>query len=470
MSEPAVLNQVVTDPRREYISASIEYRYFIGDRALPQSIDDAERDFGIDIYDRMFNDPIIGGHVDLLRIKTLETGLTIKPAYVCPNLATAPAEDIKRHEDADRVARYVRFVLSGLKNDAFSSLGDVLWDMLEAIYKGHRLAEITTEVAKTGEFAGYERIESIRAKPRENYAFIVDGYHRFRGIMAIVPGKGINIRQGLVFDITQLPNAISPDKLFILTLGSRGGDPRGRSWLRSAYAPWYEKLIARSDDLKNIAQHAGGKVSIEMPENPSSSDPNKTPEEEVLEHAVQWVNGGVMVVKYGTKITVHYPNGTSAPFETFIARRDREIVLAIIKGIRATMEAQHASKADSGTGENLLDSVVNFLRGKLCESLTRPLERIVARNLGEEAAELMPEIGMSSVAQPDIAIELPAWASVGYEIDDSQTAAVDTRFGLPQRAEGWQERKAAQRSAAPLPPQEQEQEEDESTVDENDRD
>ncbi len=468
MSEPAVLNQVVTDPRKEFISASIEYRYFIGDRALPQSIDDAEADFGLAIFDRMYNDPVIGGHVDLLRIKVLENGMSITPAYVCDDLSSASPGDVQRHNEADRVARYVRFMLTGLEDDQFSGLKDVLWDMLGAIYKGHKLAEVTTELATTGEFSGYERIESIRAKPRENYAFVVDGYNRFRGVMAIVPGKGITIRQGLVFDINQLPNAISPDKLFILSLGAQNGDPRGRSWLRPAYAPWYEKLIARSDDLKNLAQHAGGKISIEMPENATSSDPAKTPEQEVLDNAVQWVNGGVFVAKYGTKLTVHYPNGTAAPFDTFMNRRDREIVLAIIKNIRSTMDTQHGSRADSSTGENMLDSVVNFLREKLCEAFARVLKRIVVRNLGEAAAELMPEIGMSSAAQPDIATEVRAFSSAGYELDESQFSGVDNRLGMKPRAEGWAERRA-ERKQKPLPPQ-KEQEDDESTTDEDDRD
>jgi len=436
---PTRTTPVVSDPRREYIAASLEYRYFIGDRALPQSIDDAERDFGLDIYDRMMNEPVIGGHVDLLRIKVLENGLTVEPFYICEDLERATPEERQRHEESERVANYVRFVLAGLEDDDFSGLGDVLWDMLEAIAKGHRLAEVTTELATTGPFAGLERFESIKAKPRENYAFVVDGMNRFRGVMAVMPGKGITVRQGLIFDLGSIPNALNPDKLFVLTFGARGGNPQGRSWLRAAYAPWYEKQLARVEELKYIGQHAGGKVSGTTAENASAADPAKTPEEEMLDDLVQWANGGAIALKYGATVQAHYPPSGQSPFDAFIDRRDKEIVLAIIKAIRATMEAQHGSRADSGTGENLLDSVVGYIRTKLCDSFGRVLRRVVARNLGEDALEFMPALAMSKVEKPDFATTVSALAQVGYTIHTSQFPGFDRAIGAPQRAEGWDE-------------------------------
>ena len=436
---PASSTPVVSDPRREYISATLEYCYFIGDRALPQSIDDAERDFGLEIYDRMMNEPVIGGHIDLLRIKTLENGLTVEPFYICEDLERATPEEKARHEASERVADYVRFVLSGLEDDDFSGLGDVLWDMLEAIYKGHRLAEVTTELATFGPFSGLERFESIKAKPRENYAFVVDGMNRFRGVMAVMPGKGITVRQGLIFDLGSIPNSLNPDKLFVLSFGARGGNPQGRSWLRPAYAPWYEKQLARVEELKYIGSHAGGKVSGTTAENASSSDASKTPEEEMLDDLVQWANGGAIALKYGATVQAHYPPSGSSPFDAFIDRRDKEMVLAIVKAIRATMEAQHGSRADSSTGENLLDAVVGFIRTKLCDAFSRVLRRVVLRNLGESALETMPSLAMSKVEKPDFATTVTALSRVGYRIHSSQFPGFDRAIGAPQRAEGWDE-------------------------------
>ena len=41
-----------TDIVGSYIGSSVEYGFLQTDRALPQSIDDAERDYGPDIYER----------------------------------------------------------------------------------------------------------------------------------------------------------------------------------------------------------------------------------------------------------------------------------------------------------------------------------------------------------------------------------------------------------------------------------
>ena len=44
---------------------------------LPPFIDDAERDFGLDIYTRMLNDPAVGSALDAIKIAILGDGISI---------------------------------------------------------------------------------------------------------------------------------------------------------------------------------------------------------------------------------------------------------------------------------------------------------------------------------------------------------------------------------------------------------
>ena len=432
--------EVKSDPQASYIASSTAFKFYIGDRALPQSIDDLERDFGYSategVYGRMFNEPILGGITDGLILATIEPGIDISPRFSVDQELEVNSEDQYDADQSKKVAEYVKEIFAHLELNG-GSLADIYYDLLLAIVFGHRLAEATTKICDSGEFKGLEVLESIVVKPRENYAFVLDHMNKFRGVMAIVPGVSMLVRQGFVFDASGLANVIAPEKLILLTIGAREGNPQGRPWYRSAYSPWYEKQIARQEELKYIAQHAGGKITGTTPENAKSADPTKTPELEMAENLMNMVNGGVGAFPYGSEVTVHYPTGTS-PFDAYNDRRDREMVLAVTKQIRATLEAQYGSKADSGTAQNTLDKVHNYLRKKLCEAFAKFLRPVVARNLGLDAAtKYFPTITMATVNAPDFAADVVALAAAGYTFDPGQFPWIDNKYGIGPRPKDW---------------------------------
>ena len=47
---------------REYVAGSTDFPYQQFQRALPRYVDDAERDFGSDLYERMLRDPMVRAH------------------------------------------------------------------------------------------------------------------------------------------------------------------------------------------------------------------------------------------------------------------------------------------------------------------------------------------------------------------------------------------------------------------------
>jgi hypothetical protein len=465
---------ITSQPGRSYVASSTDYRFYIGDRALSQNIDDVEKDFGIGvngIYSRMLNEPVLAGIVDGLIMSAIEPGMRFSPRFSIDDNHEPTPEQEADAKEACRVADYAQTVIDGLDLSGGSFKG-LLYDLLLAVVYGHRLAEATTRLATTGEFAGYEVLETATVKPRENYAFVLDEMNRFRGVMAIVPGVSLMIRNGFLFDAAQFPNVLPPEKLITVTVGGREGNPQGRSWFRSAYSPWFEKQLGRAEELKYIAQHAGGKITGTTPENATSYDPEKTPEMEMVDSLSNLSNGGVAAFPYGSQITVHYPASTTA-FGDFADRRDREMTLAVAKQIRATLEAKHGSKADSSTAENQQDKVHNYLRNLLVEAIVKFLRALIRRNLGELAAtKYFPVVSMATVNNHDFATDIAALGSVGYTVDESQFEAIDRRYEIGKRAAGWRDRQAAEKAkaAAALPAMNQpvtEEEEPEEGINED---
>jgi len=437
------LAPVVTDIAGSYIGSSAQYGFIQVDRALPQTIDDAERDFGDDIYDRMANDAVLGGAEAYLKVLVLSVDLNVSPAIEEPR----PHEARARHAEfakAKQAADFCRAFLDRLAQTD-RPIRKVLWEMLDAVRKGHRLAEIDAEVASDGILKGKLVPKSIRPKPRHNYAFVLDEYNSFRGVIAVVPGVSIALRNGIVYGLEEIPNAIAPSKLMVLTFGGKDGDPRGQSWFRRAYDPWYRKQIVKPESVKTAVQFGGGMITAIAPEDINQvnvQDPitGKTVHIQAAIQSIlqQLSNGGTATFPGGTKLEVHRPDSDGSYFEDFFDRCDREMVTTFLLSGRAMLEARHGSKADSGASQDVIDDLVQFVRHEICELIQLRLFRpFVEINFGTDFAErYTPKATMLKMSRPDFAANATAVAALttaGY-LDPSQLPDSDREIlGLPER-------------------------------------
>lgn len=435
-----------TDIVGSYIGSSAEYGFLQTDRALPQSIDDAERDFGEDIYDRMANDAILGGAEAFLKVLVLSVDINVAPSVEEPR----PHEPAARHSEFAKAAEMAGFCRTFLDRLAHTDrpIRKILWDMLDAMRKGHRLAEIDAEVAPDGILQGKLVPCAIRPKPRRNYAFVLDEYNTFRGVIAVVPGVSIALRNGIVYGLEEIPNAIAPSKLMVLSFGGKDGDPRGQSWFRRAYDPWYRKQIVKPESVKTAVQFGGGMITAIAPEdiNQVSVQDPVTGKIVHIQAAIQSIlqqlsNGGTATFPGGTKLEVHRPDSDGAYFEDFFDRCDREMVTTFLLSGRAMLEARHGSKADSGASQDVVDDLVQFVRHEICELLELRLFRpFVEMNFGVQLAErYTPKATMLKMSRPDFAANATAVAALktaGY-LDPSQLPDIDREIlGLPERPGG----------------------------------
>jgi hypothetical protein len=274
---------------------------------------------------------------------------------------------------------------------------------------------------------------------------VLDEYNAFRGVIAVVPGVSVALRNGIVYGLEDLPNAIAPSKLMVLTFGGKDGDPRGQSWFRRAYDPWYRKQIVKPESVKTAVQFGGGMITAIAPEDINQvnvQDPisGKTVH---IQSAIQSIlqqlsNGGTATFPGGTKLEVHRPDSNGTYFEDFFDRCDREMVTTFLLSGRAMLEARHGSKADSGASQDVVDDLVQFMRHEICELIGLRLFRpFVEMNFGADFAQrYTPKATMLKMSRPDFAANATAVAALktaGY-LDPSQLPDIDREIlGLPER-------------------------------------
>lgn len=435
----AVDVKVVARPDLQYIPGVSESALIAGWRGLPQSIDDAEAQFGKDIYDRMLNDPVVAAVIGGLRRLVLSEGFEVRSAF--PKLPRNPtAEETKLFDECAEIRDMVQDAVDNLEEDDRDFLL-TLDDMLEALTHGNRLAEVTWRMQDAGKYVGKYTLEGVRTKPRQNFLYVVNEAMRLLGAMSVQAGGGSALRTGLFMQPAPTDNIVPKDRLFVLSVGARNGDPRGRSLLRPAYNPWKRRQIMDPEAVKFIAQFAGGMITATVADNsqvdvtlPDGTVTKLKSTEYVAQLLSSLGNSGVAAFPTDTTITVHYPQGSSAnAFKVEFDRAAIEIHSAVIVTARAFMESSRNSQADAGQAQDTADAVVRFYRLLAGGGVRRQVFRnLVAANYGSERARYQtPVCAMQAAAFPDFKDEAPAVAQLLEKIPVAMhPQVVEDRLGL----------------------------------------
>lgn len=382
----------------------------LGEIVLPATTDEVERDFGLDVYEKLANEPCLYASDWLLRALVLEPGLQVVGAIAKPPKGkSGRTKDAKRYAQSEAIAEFIRRDLVAMANP---TIQEVLWHALHGYGIGHRLCEQVDEVRK--DVDGVERVftRSMRPKGRRSYRFVID---RFGDLLGAQPSTGEGMwTDGQAF----LPGAeaLDPSRFILFSFNGKDGDPRGKPAYRATYDAWYRKLQAKPEHVKMLVQFGGGRISAQGPAllpgqvnemewtTPTGQRKKGPIQLYVVEVLKGFAAGGVCALPPGWTITMHQPPQAAGVFDQAFALLDREMVLAYLKVVRATMEAQHGSKADSGDAVDLLNVVVGYLRGCLCSALKRQYAyRRVALNFGEEAArQFTPDFSLEKPRDQDV--------------------------------------------------------------------
>lgn len=430
------------DPLKEYAAGGTRLAHLPGLlQTLPQAIDDITRDFGDDLYERMLFDSQIAACVYCLKV-----GILAKR----PELSPARHEDDADFAQAQEIAEFCERCLQRLPH----LMTHTLHNLLDALYLGHRLAELVYEVADAGPDAGRLVLKAVKVKPRRTTALVVDAFLNLVGILAVIPGKTPVLSPGSAFRAGEVPNLLPRRKFALLTFRPKDEDPRGTSILRPVYNAWWIKMQTWPEFLKYLSQFAGASVWGRPGENAQAvvkTDSNGqpvldaegapvmvTPVNALLENLLQWHNGTALAVPPGTEVNPVPPQGNGEAFNSAVRLLNREITVGILNQELATGEGQRQSRAASETHMQTLAKLLGFGRTLIEELIEGDLlAPLVEYNFGVEKRELVPEVSLGDVEQADFAAMASA---VGFLVQSgflapSQLQEIDAMLGLPVRSQ-----------------------------------
>ena len=428
------------DLSREYVAAGA-----VADwpgqslRSLPHPIDQLSRDLGADIYARMMKDPQVDACVTLLKAAILEDGL----------MFSSPVED--QEEDGYELAQKIRKEADQMLNhDLTTPITDVLWDMGSAIAYGNRVAEQVFEVrtAHTTD-KKFLQLAALKVKPIRSTAFVVDMFLNVVGL-TYSPGRGMTARA-----LNPRTEEILPRAKFVYWSNHpEDSDPRGTSWLASAYTPWWRKYQVIPEYMKFLAQFAGPALIGYAPEgavptpqvdslgNPILDPdtglpiPAKSPERAVLEALLLFRSSAALALPFSSKVDLIQSKGNGEAFMHAIAGCNQEMTKAILTQELATEQSQNQARAAAQVHQDVLDTLIRQGKASVGRMIVNMiLKPWISYNWGADKVKLCPIVTLGSTEEqdkPDMFRAIATLFSSGFP-HPSQLPALDRILGLPVR-------------------------------------
>jgi phage gp29-like protein len=188
------------------------------------------------------------------------------------------------------------------------------------------------------------------------------------------------------------------------------------------------------------------------------TSPTPTSYKDPVLHTVeqlQNLRNGSVGAGVDTPLTVIAPQNVGEAFQAGVDLFNREIATGILATTRATQEAEHGSRADSTTAQDVVGLLVAYIRGWLAATVRADvLAPLVLRNFGPDALALLPVVHLAKTEQQDFATDANAVAQLeraGY-LAPSQKPQIDARLGLPVRTPEETVLEAERHAAPPVTP------------------
>lgn len=397
--------------------------------ALPRWNDDAQRLYGDRIWDCVDKDAAAGSSVELLCNAVLANDpQLVASAQLEPGKSPETPEEQAYYDKSTEVTAWVNKTLCRLRTPFHVTAKTQL---REALTRGANVADKVWEVEPDED--GFEQLvlRAIKPKDRRTWLFEVDFYFNLLYIAGVSAGTGWE----------RWPR----EKFVVLTWGGKGGDPRGESIYSRAVEPWNFKVQIPEDWFRFLKRFGTPKISGNLAPGEGGggvtdlSKPETSRGLGMLEamkgELVKFAQGAVLALGLASKVTVHEVTSNGESFKFAKDDANREIVQAILLQSRATTEAQHGSKADSETGQDVLGNMIRYMRKWFCATWTADvLYPIVEYRYGKAIADLhCPTLSLGEVEHQDIMDLMRGLSLIGYSMQPSQFPWGDKTLGAPVR-------------------------------------
>lgn len=424
-----------TDLTREYVAGAGYWSMRIG-QILSNFTDDVEFMVGADTYERMARDPVIAKNLRYQKIAVTADGVQLHPAV---------SEKDPEIEEARAIRDFCQRNLDNLHRP----LTDIIDEMMNAMKRAHTVAEITyNEPKATGVDAYRLTLKSIKCKPRNTTAFVVDPFMNEIGLTAwsfgttgVVPGAKLANGQ----------KVIPREKFWVLRFETEDEDPRGVQELRPGFNFWQGKCLVPALHLKWLDKSG-------MPSTIGFTAPNaedeqevdeqgvavpggavKTAEEAMVDSLAQLESGSCAAFKNGSEVTEIGVTGTGQQFSRGYEEFDRQLDYFMLLQSGATKDSKYGNRSAKGILKDVLDNLIWWRKNKVAQSFRREVLRdLVLHNFGEEKVHLTPIMMLGDPEGKDWADTATAAHEIGPDLTDSQFLKLVRQIGIDAPEEGEQ--------------------------------
>jgi hypothetical protein len=431
--KPEAQAAATTAVTREYVTGTGFYSARIG-QILSSFTDDLEWMVGADTYERMARDPVIAKNIKYQKITVSADGVQLHPAV--------PEKD----PEID-LAREIRdFCQRNLEN-LHRPLTDIIDEMMNALKRAHTVAEITyNEPKATGVDAYKLTLKSIKCKPRNATAFVVDPFMNEIGLTAWTFGS-LGVVSG--DKLANGQKVIPREKFCVLRFETEDEDPRGVNELRPGFNFWQGKCLVPALHLKWLEK--SGIPSVVGFTSPNAEDEQelddqgqavpggvvKSAEEAMVDSLVQLESGTSAAFKNGATIEVIEVAGTGQQFSRGYEEFDRQLDYFMLLQSGATKDSKYGNRSAKGTLKEVLDLLIWWRKHKVAQMLRfEVLKNLVRHNYGEEKVHLTPLVMLGDSEGKDWATDATAANELGPSLTDSQWLKLLAQIGIAAPEDG----------------------------------
>lgn len=366
--------------------------------------DEAMRQFGPNVYDRMARDPVIRAGTERTVVSIAGQPVTLR--------TRVPEDKTRRHKLGVEVAAFCERAWSRLRERH-----DTLEAMLrEGMKWGDKAAEISLEPG-SGEDARRWTLESWAAVDRRATVYALDDYGRCLGLVGHRLGAGLLRIGDLAFrDAEIIPRA----KFTILTLRGNGTSPIGESLYLPLVATWNIKQLTLPERVRFMRKCAAPHIVAKTAKNAPSEQPigadglpiaDAAPvpaSVAMAQKAAQLENFGVIGIDGEASVTTLDVTGDATVFDSLIDWCDRQNLVGLVLSSLGMVEANKGTRAQAIVHDFQSDLFTAWLTRK-AEAMLEDIFRLLVAVNWPDSEDLVPIVSLGDTERKD-------WAAVAKAI------------------------------------------------------
>lgn len=415
------------DPTKEYVAGSGFWAPSIA-QVLSNFTDDIETLISWDVYERMARDPVVSKNIQYQKLSVSCEGVDLHPVVT--------DETDPEFAKAQEIVEFERRNLAGLHRP----VTQIIDEMMVALKRGHSVAEITyKEPSSTGVDANRLRLESIKVKPRNTTAFVVDQFRNVLGLTTWNYGPISLVATNVLPGNQQI---IPREKFAVLTFETEDEDPRGINVLRPAYNFWQAKCLVPPMHLQWLDKSGlpstvgttpqGAQYEQVLDANGSPTSEVQSPEEAMARTLAKLKSGSTAVFPYGATVKSIEVAGNGSQFTRCYEDFNREIDYALSLQSGATKDSKTGSYSSKRVFKDVLDILIWSRKHRVSQVIYNDvLKNDVIYNFGKEYVHLTPIVRIGDEEGRDWALDAAALARLAPSLTDSQWDFLCAELGIP---------------------------------------